>query len=67
MSEAARNLDINVSMLRRWKTETEAIKQNGGANADLHAELSRLRKKNHRLKQEREILKKTIQEPGSHL
>ena len=58
MSEAARNLDINVSLLRRWKAEAEAIKQNGGASADLQAELSRLRKENHRLKQEREILKK---------
>lgn len=58
MSEAARNLDINVSLLRRWKAETEAIKHNGGASADLQAELSRLRKENHRLTQEREILKK---------
>jgi len=58
MSEAARNLDINVSLLRRWKTELETLKQNGGASADLQAELARLRKENHRLKQEREILKK---------
>lgn len=58
ISEAARNLDIGVSMLRRWKAEAEAAQQNAGATADLKEELARLKKENHRLKMEREILKK---------
>ncbi len=60
-TEAARNLGINSTMLGRWKREIE----NGGAGGsdstsakDIQAELSRLRKENHRLKMEREILKK---------
>lgn len=60
-TEAARNLGINSTMLGRWKREIE----NGGGGGsdstsakDIQAELSRLRKENHRLKMEREILKK---------
>lgn len=60
-TEAARNLGINATMLGRWKREVE-----GGGNGrpysangkDVQAELTRLRKENHRLKIEREILKK---------
>ncbi len=58
VSEAARNLDIGVSVLRRWKAEAEAAQQGSGATADLKVELARLKKENHRLKLEREILKK---------
>ena len=58
VSEAARNLDIGVSVLRRWKAEAEAAQQDNGATADLKAELARLKKENHRLTLEREILKK---------
>jgi transposase len=58
VSEAARNLDIGVSVLRRWKAEAEAAQQDYGATADLKVELARLKKENHRLKLEREILKK---------
>jgi len=58
LEEAARNLDISVSVLRRWKAEAEAAQQDNGATADLKAELARLKKENHRLKLEREILKK---------
>ncbi len=61
ITEAARNLGINVSMLGRWKREAD-----GGGDGSLdslsgkamQAELTRLRKENHRLKMEREILKK---------
>lgn len=58
ISEAARNLDVNVSILRRWKADAEAGQQDNGATADLKAELVRLKKENHRLKLERDILKK---------
>jgi transposase len=61
LSEASRNLGVNISVLRRWKRATET----GGissvmalTNEDLQAELARLKKENHRLKLEREILKK---------
>ena len=58
LSEAARNLDIHVSLLRRWKSESEKIAQKTGSEEDLRAEVSRLKKENRRLKMEREILKK---------
>ena len=58
LSEAARNLDINVSQLRRWKSESEAEQQDADSTADLRAELARLKKENQRLKMERDILKK---------
>ncbi len=61
VTEAARNLGINVSMLGRWKREAES---GGGVNSEtpsgkaLQAEVTRLRKENRRLLMEREILKK---------
>ena len=58
IAEAARNLDINVSVLRRWKVEAESKQNETTETADLKAELARLKKENHRLKLEREILKK---------
>ena len=61
ITEAARNLGVNATMLGRWKREIEG----GGEDAKglqggvaMQAELSRLRKENSRLKMEREILKK---------
>lgn len=61
ITEAAKNLGINASMLGRWKRESEG---GGEGNPDspsvkdIQAELTRLRKENLRLKMEREILKK---------
>lgn len=60
LSEAAHNLGINVSILRRWKNAV-TLSTRGKSSADpgdLHAELALLRKENHRLRLEREILKK---------
>jgi transposase len=62
VTEAARNLGINPSVLQRWKTELAL----GGPNAfpgkgrlsPEQEELQRLRKENQRLKMERDILKK---------
>ncbi|MDP3478728.1 MAG: transposase [Desulfoprunum sp.] len=61
ITEAARNLGINATMLGRWKREIE----DGGngmpdsaSGKDVQAELTRLIKENHRLKMECEILKK---------
>lgn len=55
-TEAARNLGINVNMLRRWIQEIEnpSVKN----VAEMNTELRRLRKEVKRLKMEREILKK---------
>ena len=61
LTEASRSLGINVSVLRRWKNAAEAgekIEVAGQTQVDLQAELARLKKENHRLKLEREILKK---------
>ena len=59
VAEAARNLGVNANVLGRWKRECDG---DGGREAnngkELQAELARLRKENHRLKLEREILKK---------
>ena len=55
-AEAARNLGINPTMLGRWKREIEGGGDGNSDSAsakDMQAELSRLRKKNHRLKMER--------------
>jgi transposase len=61
LSEASRSLDVNVGVLRRWKNAAdggEKRSENGKSFADLKAELARLKKENHRLQLEREILKK---------
>ena len=61
ITEAARNLGINVNMLGRWKRETEGDGEGFSASRsgkDIQAELRQLREKNKRLKMEREILKK---------
>jgi transposase len=60
LSEASRSLGVNLSVLRRWKKAAETGKSGMSVSAkeDLHAELARLKKENHRLKLEREILKK---------
>lgn len=58
-SEAARNLGINESMLRRWIRNTTI--ESRGHKAALSDEQSRIREleaENKRLKMEREILKK---------
>ena len=62
VSEAARNLGIHHSSLRRWKRELEsdgnqAFPGKGNLSADKD-ELNRLRKENKRLRMERDILKK---------
>ena len=61
LAEASRSLGVNVSVLRRWKIAAgggEKRNETGKPSADLQAELVRLKKENHRLKLEREILKK---------
>jgi len=62
LSEAARNLGIEPSVLRRWKTrlETEGSDAFPGKGHMIpeKEEMARLRKENKRLRMERDILKK---------
>ena len=62
VSEAARNLGIHHSSLRRWKNQLEKDSTHAfpgkGHMTPEKEELDRLRKENKRLKMEREILKK---------
>jgi transposase len=61
-SEAARNLGINPSSLRRWKKEFEVNNDHAfpgkGHMTPEKEELNQLRKENKQLRMEREILKK---------
>jgi transposase len=62
LSEAARNLGIDPSVLRRWKIRLETDGTGAfpgkGHMIPEKEEMARLRKENKRLRMEREILKK---------
>jgi transposase len=62
LSEAARNLDVDVSVLRRWVVGSESDKSpafpGNGRMTPEQDEIKRLREENKRLLMEREILKK---------
>ena len=63
ITEAAQNLDIQPSLLGRWKRELYPNLTRLNASPDklpLHEEISRLKRENHRLKTERDILKKAV-------
>jgi len=58
LSQAARSLDINDNVLRRWKREFEEQANGQTLTLDEREELKRLRKENRELKMEKDILKK---------
>jgi transposase len=61
VSEVARDLDLTVSVLRTWVRQADIDAGRGPVGAlttEEREELSRLRKENRVLKEEREILKK---------
>ena len=58
ISRAARSLDLNVSVLRRWKQEQEEQLAGNRLTQDERDELKRLRREIRELKMEKEILKK---------
>ncbi len=58
LSRAARSLDINDNVLRRWKREFEEQASGQTLTLDEREELKRLRKENRELKMEKDILKK---------
>ncbi len=61
ISEAARSLDINDNLLRRWQQQFEEETSGTRLNANEREELMRLRKENRKLRMEKEILKKASQ------
>lgn len=48
ITEAARNLGINATILGRWKREIEGGSSDSASGKDVQAELTRLKKENHR-------------------
>ena len=62
VTEAARNLGIDVGMLGRWVREygedEGGVIRNRGRKSPQQEEIDKLRKENKRLRMEREILKK---------
>lgn len=58
LSQAARSLDINDNVLRRWKREFDEQASGQPLTLDERDELKRLRKENRELKMEKDILKK---------
>lgn len=61
ISEAAKNLGVSESALRKWVTAEKGVNTEKGSSIlslSEHEELLRLRKENTKLKMEREILKK---------
>ena len=64
ITEAARSLELNRSVLQRWIKESEsdegrAFRGNGKLTPD-QAEIRRLKEENRRLKMEKEIQKATV-------
>lgn len=57
-SEAAKNLDIKVKNLNRWVQESRGVPTKKLVKTSENEELIRLKKENHQLRLEREILKK---------
>jgi transposase len=58
ISEAARSLGINDNVLRRWKNELGAARDEPVLSDDEKQELKQLRKRVRELEMEKEILKK---------
>lgn len=60
VAQAARDLDLTESALRKWVDQARADRSAGktGLTSEERAELARLRKENRELRLEREILKK---------
>ncbi len=59
MAEVARDLDLTESSVRRWVSQAEVdAGRRDGLTTDEQAELSRLRKENRVLREERDILRR---------
>ena len=63
VAEVARELDISVHHLYRWRNEADKQGQNvfpGHGKTGSQDELTKLRRENARLREERDILKKSL-------
>src|SRR3989338_3972765 len=63
VAEVARELDISVHHLYRWRSESDKQGQNvfpGHGKTNSQDELTKLRRENARLREERDILKKSL-------
>ncbi len=63
VTEVARELDISVHQLYRWRDQVDKNKENvfpGTGKSDNTDELKRLKRENAQLRKERDILKKTV-------
>jgi transposase len=64
-NQAASSIDVNVNLLRKWKTQLEEQGHEAfpgqGHQSPEQEELRRLRQENQRLRMERDILKKAAQ------
>ena len=58
VAEAARNLGVQVNLLRNWKQKLSAESEVPELTEDQRMELARLKAENKRLRMERDILKK---------
>lgn len=62
-AEVARELDINVTQLYKWRERYDKKQEDafsGSGRSTPNDELEQLRKENRRLKEERDILKKSL-------
>ncbi len=58
ISQASRDLDIHVNLLRKWKAQYGSEAEEPELTEDERMEIARLRAENKRLRMERDILKK---------
>ena len=58
ISQIAKDLDLGLSTLARWKRQFREADLLSGPHDDKNKELARLRKENELLRQERDLLKK---------
>jgi len=58
VTQAAEVVNINPTQVRRWKQELEQMANGTRLDEGERTELARLRRENHQLKMEKEILKK---------
>ena len=59
-AEVAAELGIRANNLYNWAKQSEPATPSGGTAPDLAAELAALRRENEQLRQQRDILKKTL-------
>ena len=67
VAEAARNLGVQVNLLRNWKQKLSAESEVQELTEDQRMELARLKAENKRLRMERDILPLDLSIPQLHI